>query len=287
MSLRPVAALSTLSKSHSWAATRFRRPILYHSICRTLGEVAGEDAQAFDTIARAVAVLLEAPDAAEYLPDLAMSVMPALRHEDGAVRRLCCTIMGRHLALKDNTHLQEVASALPPVMQVRRRHVATSTLWRPGAQQTARLQHIHKRRSCAAYRLCVQDEDTGVAAEAASALQSVALHPDQLRQLLGEGACRKALDALMDGSATVRSRGLACLIACASASPEAAQAVLESGALCVVDRSRMEHACHCARVCGVRRIVMFLCLPKHQEPVRPGIWLLEAFRPEQHLSSGR
>lgn len=93
--------------------------------------------------------------------------------------------------------------------------------------------------------LYLQDEDTGVAEEAANALQSLALHPDKLCKVLAEGDCREALEGvLVEHDATVRSRGLACLIACASASSDAAQVVIASGALLLASNSRVSARLH-------------------------------------------
>ena len=62
-------------------------------------------------------------------------------------------------------------------------------------------------------------------------MRAAAQHSDQLHGLLSCGDCLDGFQALvMEQDTVIRSRGLACLIDCASASPDAAQTVLDSGA---------------------------------------------------------
>lgn len=83
------------------------------------------------------------------------------------------------------------------------------------------------RDSRAAWR--VQDGDTEVAEAAASALQQVATDAERLQRFLQSR--QEQLQAVMDNEdAVTRSRGLALMVRFAAASPEAAQAVLSSGA---------------------------------------------------------
>ena len=92
----------------------------------------------------------------------------------------------------------------------------------------------------------VQDPEAGVAQAAARALQALASQPLLLRAVLTQGSSHHELAALMaTQDATVRSRCLACLIDCAATSPEAANAVLESGALCLpLPASNTMHVVH-------------------------------------------
>ena len=88
--------------------------------CSVLGHVSGKDDQATGVISRAIIKLLdESPDSCEYLPGLALSVLPALQHPSPIVRRLCCNIIGRYLASPDASRSQEAAAALPAALRVR------------------------------------------------------------------------------------------------------------------------------------------------------------------------
>ena len=97
-----------------------RMPSEVMHTCSVLGHVSGKDDQATGVISRAIIKLLdESPDASEYLPDLALSVLPALQHPSPIVRRLCCAIIGRYLASPDASRSQEAAAALPAALRVR------------------------------------------------------------------------------------------------------------------------------------------------------------------------
>eukprot|EP00892_Ulva_mutabilis_P003679 jgi/Ulvmu1/1683/UM115_0012.1 len=76
----------------------------------------------------------------------------------------------------------------------------------------------------------LEDGDTDVAEAAAAALQQVASDAERLHRFLD--ARPEQLQAVMDNEdAIARSRGLALMVRLAGASPEAAQAVLDSGVL--------------------------------------------------------